>query len=83
MIVLDLFDIYVLNLVVTVAMFSVLVFRAWVEHKNYKLMWRELEWRRTCETAGKILKAEKTLFTKVEGGEELYELLTNLFSNNK
>jgi len=82
-IVLDLFDIYVLNLVVTVAMFSVLVFRAWVEHKNYKLMWRELEWRRTCETAGKILKAEKTLFTKVEGGEELYELLTNLFSNNK
>jgi ketopantoate hydroxymethyltransferase len=82
-IVLDLFDIYVLNLVVTVAMFTVLVFRAWVEHKNYKLMWRELEWRRTCETAGRILKAEKTLFTKVEGGEELYELLTNLFSNNK
>jgi hypothetical protein len=82
-IVLDLFDIYVLNLIVTVAMFTVLVFRAWVEHKNYKLMWRELEWRRTCETAGKILKAEKTLFTKVEGGEELYELLTKLFSNNK
>jgi ketopantoate hydroxymethyltransferase len=82
-IVLDLFDIYVLNLVVTVAMFTVLVFRAWVEHKNYKLMWRELEWRRTCETAGKILKAEKTLFTKVEGGEELYELLTKLFSDNK
>jgi hypothetical protein len=82
-IVLDLFDIYVLNLVVTVAMFTVLVFRAWVEHKNYKLMWRELEWRRTCETAGKILKAEKTLFTKVEGGEELYELLTKLFSNDK
>ena len=83
MIVLDLFDIYVLNLVVTVAMFTVLVFRAWVEHKNYKLMWKELEWRRTCETAGKILKAEKTLFTKVEGGEELYELLTKLFANNK
>ncbi len=83
MIVLDLFDIYVLNLIVTVAMFTVLVFRAWVEHKNYKLMWRELEWRRTCETAGKILKAEKTLFTKVEGGEELYELLTKLFSNKK
>ena len=82
-IVLDLFGIYVLNLVVTIAMFTVLVFRAWVEHKNYKLMWRELEWRRTCETAGKILKAEKTLFTKVEGGEELYELLVKLFSNNK
>ena len=80
---LDLFDIYVLNLIVTVGMFTVLVFRAWVEHKNYKLMWRELEWRRTCETAGKILKAEKILFTKVEGGEELYELLTKLFSDNK
>ena len=82
-IILDLFDLYVLNLIVTVAMFTVLVFRAWVEHKNYKLMWRELEWRRTCETAGKILKAEKTMFTKVEGGEELYDLLVKLFTNNK
>ena len=80
---LDLFGIYVLNLIVTIAMFTVLVFRAWVEHKNYKLMWRELEWRRTCETAGKILKAEKSLFTKVEGGDELYEMLVKLFSNNK
>ena len=82
-IMLDLFDLYVLNLIVTVAMFTVLVFRAWVEHKNYKLMWRELEWRRTCETAGKILKAEKTMFTKVEGGDELYALLVKLFTNNK
>ena len=80
----DLLSIYILNLVVTIAMFSVLVFRAWVEHKNYRLMWEELEWKRTCDTIGKILQAEKSLFTKVEGGEELYEMLLELFSiNNK
>ena len=79
----DLLDIYILNLMVTIAMFTVLVFRAWVEHKNYKLMWKELEWRRTCETAGKILNAEKSLYTNVEGGDELYEMLVKLFSNNK
>ncbi|MCW4016225.1 MAG: hypothetical protein NWF06_07640 [Candidatus Bathyarchaeota archaeon] len=79
---LDLLSIYVLNLLVTVAMFTVLVFRAWVEHKNYKLMWKELEWRRTCDTAQKILTAEKTLFTKIEGGNELYELLLELFTTN-
>jgi len=84
---LDLLGIYILNLVVTIAMFTVLVFRAWVEHKNYKLMWKELEWKRTCGTAGKLLKAEKALFTNVEGGEELYEMLLELFctpkNNNK
>jgi len=81
---LDLLSIYLLNLVVTIAMFTVLVFRAWVEHKNYRLMWKELEWKRTCETTGQLLKAEKNLFTKVEGGEELYEMLLELFcSNNK
>ena len=80
----DLLSIYLLNLVVTIAMFTVLVFRAWVEHKNYRLMWKELEWKRTCETTGQLLKAEKNLFTKVEGGEELYEMLLELFcSNNK
>ena len=75
----DLLNIYLLNLVVTIAMFIVLVFRAWVEHKNYRMMWKELEWRRTCETVGTILKAEKSLFTKVEGGEELYGMLCELF----
>ena len=80
----DLLSIYLLNLVVTIAMFTVLVFRALVEHKNYKMMWKELEWKRTCDTAGKLLKAEKSLFTKVEGGEGLYEMLLELFSaNNK
>jgi len=60
-------------------MFLVLVFRAWIELKNYRMIWKELEWRRTYETVGKILKAEKDLFTKVEGGEELYEMLCGMF----
>jgi hypothetical protein len=60
-------------------MFLVIVFRAWIELKNYRMMWKELEWRRTYESVGKILKAEKDLFTKVEGGEELYEMLCKMF----
>lgn len=79
----DLMSIYLLNLVITLAMFTVLVFRAWVEHKNYKMMWKELEWRRTCETAGKVLAAEKNLFTKVEGGDELYKMLCQLFNSKR
>jgi len=60
-------------------MFLVLIFRAWIELKNYRMMWKELEWKRTYESVGKILKAEKDLFTKVEGGEELYEMLCQMF----
>ena len=75
----DLLSIYLLNLLVTIAMFIVLVFRASIEHKNYSMMWEEMEWRNTCETMGKLLRAEKSLFTKVEGGEELYEMLCELF----
>lgn len=74
-----LLEIYLLNLLVTLGMFMVLIFRAWVELKNYRLIWKELEWRRTYETVGRILKAEKELFTKVEGGEELYNLLLEMF----
>jgi len=75
----DLLYVYLLNLAITLAMFVVLVFRAWIELKNYRMMWKELEWRRTYETVGRILKAEKDLFTKVEGGEELYEMLCEMF----
>jgi len=60
-------------------MFLVLIFRAWIELKNYRMMWKELEWKRTYESVGKILRAEKDLFTKVEGGEELYEMLSRMF----
>ena len=64
---------------ITLAMFVVLVFRAWIELKNYKLMWKELEWRKTYDVASRILQAEKDLFLKVEGGEELYEILSEMF----
>jgi len=74
-----LMDIYLLNLVLTVCMFIVLTFRAWIELKNFRLIWRELEWRRTKEHVQRILKNEKDLFTRVEGGEELYELLCRMF----
>jgi len=75
----ELFDIYVLNLLITLAMFLILTFRAWIELKNYKIMWKELEWGKTREVAGRILRAEKDLFTRVEGGKELYTLLCELF----
>jgi hypothetical protein len=75
-----LFAIYMLNLAVTVGMFAVLVFRAWLELRHFKIMWKEAEWRRTYETVGKILKAEKDLFKGVEGGDELYRMLTQMFN---
>lgn len=80
---LDLIDIYLLNLMVTLAMFIILIFRAWIELKNYRLMWKELEWRKTYEIASRILKAEKQLFMKVEGGEELYEILSEMFKTKE
>ncbi len=76
----DVVDLYLLNLVVTVGMFVVLVFRAWLELKHFKTVWKEAEWRRTYETVGKVLKAEKELFKGVEGGDELYKLLTRMFN---
>ena len=75
----DLLDIYLLNLLLTLGMFAVLIFRAWLELKNYRLMWKELEWKQTYETMGRVLKAEKDLFSKVEGGEELYNMLCEIF----
>jgi hypothetical protein len=71
--------IYLLNLVLTLGMFVVLMFRAWLELKNYRLMWREMDWQQTYRTMSRILKAEKDLFSKVEGGDELYQLLLEVF----
>lgn len=79
----ELLEIYILNLLITVAMFLVLIFRAWIEFKNYRIMWKELEWRRTYEVVGRILKAEKDMFTGMEGGEELYNLLCEMFKVNE
>ena len=75
----ELYNIYMLNLLVTLAMFLVLIFRAWIEMRNYRIMWKELEWRKTREVAEKILKAEREMFTNVEGGQELYTLLCKMF----
>lgn len=77
------FDIYLLNLAVTLAMFIVLLFRAWIELKNYRLIWKEMEWRKTYDVASRILRAEKDLFLKVEGGEELYEILSEIFKTKE
>lgn len=72
-------ELYLLNILLTLGMFAVLIFRAWIELKNYRLIWKELEWQQTYKTMGRILKAEKDLFSKVEGGEELYRMLLEVF----
>jgi hypothetical protein len=64
-------------------MFAVLIFRAWIEMKNYRMMWKEMEWRETYQTMGRLLKAEKDLFSKVEGGDELYQMLCEIFKVNE
>jgi hypothetical protein len=46
-------------------MFLILIFRAWIEMRHYKIMWKELEWRETREVAEKILRAEREMFTSV------------------
>jgi hypothetical protein len=76
---LDLLGIYLLNLLVTVAMFIVLIFRAWVEFKNYKILWKEFEWQKTRETAIKVLKDEEESFSKMEGGKDLFDILCHMF----
>ena len=75
----DVIDLYLLNLLLTLGMFTVLIFRAWLELRNYRLMWKEFEWQQTYQTMGRILKAEKDLFSKVEGGDELYRMLCEVF----
>ncbi|OYT49845.1 hypothetical protein B6U79_00905 [Candidatus Bathyarchaeota archaeon ex4484_231] len=75
----NLLEVYLLNLAVTAAMFLVLIFRAWIEFKNFKAIWKEMEWRRTRQTAKEVLKAEKETFLKMEDGKELYDILCHMF----
>lgn len=79
----EILSLYLLNLLLTLGMFSVLIFRAWIELKNYCMMWKELEWKRTYQTMGRVLKAEKDMFSKMEGGDELYQLLCEIFNVNE
>ena len=64
-------------------MFAVLTFRAWIELKNYRMLWKELEWKQTYQAMGRIVKAEKDLFSKVEGGDEIYNMLCEIFKVNE
>jgi len=79
----DVFNVYMLNLLLTLGMFVILIFRAWIEMKNYRMMWKEMEWRETYQTMGRLLKAEKDLFSKMEGGDELYQMLCEIFKVNE
>jgi len=47
----EMLEIYVLNLAIKLLMFIILTFRAWIELKNYRIMWKELEWRKTHDAA--------------------------------
>lgn len=75
----NLLQVYLLNLAVTLAVFAVLIFRAWIEFRNFKTIWRDMEWRKTRRTAKEVLKAEKEAFSKMEGGRELYDILCHMF----
>ena len=60
-------------------MFVVMTVRAWIEVTQYRLVWSQIEWVKTREMASTILKAERGLFTRIEGGEELYNMLCGIF----
>jgi hypothetical protein len=79
----EILALYLLNLILTLGMFAILIFRAWIELKNYRMMWQELEWKRTYQTMGRVLKSEKDMFSKMEGGDELYQLLCEIFKMNE
>jgi len=79
----DLLEIYLLNFTVTAAMFLVLIFRAWVEYRNFRVIWKEMEWRKTRRTAREVLIAEKETFLKMEGGRELYDILLHMFDTGE
>lgn len=76
-------ELYLLNILLTLGMFAVLMFRAWLELKNYRIMWNEFEWKQTYQTMGRVLKAERDMFSKIEGGDELYQLLCEIFKVNE
>jgi len=75
----DLVSIYTLNLLLTIAMFFVLIFRAWIEFKNYKILWKEMEYLKNRQLAQEILITEKETFYNSKEGKELYEILKACF----
>ncbi len=79
----DVTDLYLLNLVVTAGMFAVLIFRAWLEQRHYRTLEREMEWRKNYDLVARILRAEEDVFKGVQGGEELYNILTQMFKTEE
>lgn len=75
----DIFDIYLLNLILTLGMFVVLILRAKIEYSYYKKTWRETERRSNLDLLRRVLLTERELFDRTEGGRELYELLCKMF----
>jgi len=75
----EIIDIYLLNLALTLGMFIVLMVRAFLEWKNYRIMWQEIRRNQKKESLAQLLKAEKSFFLKVEGGKKLYEALCDIF----
>ena len=75
----DVTELYLLNLVVTTGMFIVLIARAWLEQRHFRILEKEMEWRKNYDLVARILRAERDVFKKVEGGDELYNILTKMF----
>jgi hypothetical protein len=75
----EILDIYLLNLAVTIGMFIILIVRAWLEWKNYRIIWADIRRNQKLDTLAQLLKAEKSFFLKVEGGKKLYEALCDIF----
>ena len=76
---LDLLDIYVLNLVLTLGMFVVLIARAAFEYRYYGRLSADAERRANVDLMRRVLRSEKELFDRTEEGKELYELLCEMF----
>ena len=67
-----------LNLEATLAMLAVLVFRAWLELKNYRLMWKKSEWQEIYTTTGRLPKAEKDLSLRLRAAASC-QMLQEIF----
>ena len=79
----DVTELYLLNLVVTAGMFAVLIVRAWLEQRHFKTLEKEMEWKKNYDLVARILRAEKDVFKRVEGGDELYNILTQMFKTEE
>jgi len=66
----DLFSIYILNLLIVVGMFIVTIYRAWIEHKQLKAQER-------IEIIKTVLETEKATIKELSG-EEFIEMIKTI-----